>query len=59
LLFGRGRTSSEFVRISKRVGCSGRRIVLELVFEVASGRRTKNELDDQRDIGIFKDGVTL
>jgi altronate hydrolase len=32
---------------------------LELVFEIASGRRTRNELHDQRDIGIFKDGVTL
>jgi altronate dehydratase len=32
---------------------------LDLVFEVASGRRTCNELHDQRDIGIFKDGVTL
>ena len=32
---------------------------LELVLEVASGRRTQNELHDQRDIGIFKDGVTL
>jgi altronate hydrolase len=32
---------------------------LELVFEIASGRRTQNELHDQRDIGIFKDGVTL
>jgi altronate hydrolase len=32
---------------------------LDLVFDVASGRRTQNELHDQRDIGIFKDGVTL
>jgi altronate hydrolase len=32
---------------------------LELVFDVASGRRTQNELHDQRDIGIFKDGVVL
>jgi altronate hydrolase len=32
---------------------------LDLVLEVASGRRTRNELHDQRDIGIFKDGVTL
>jgi altronate hydrolase len=32
---------------------------LELVFEIASGRLTRNELHDQRDIGIFKDGVTL
>jgi altronate hydrolase len=32
---------------------------LHLVLEVASGRRTQNELHDQRDIGIFKDGVTL
>jgi len=31
----------------------------ELVFAVASGQRTKNELNDQRDIGIFKSGVTL
>jgi altronate hydrolase len=32
---------------------------LDLVLEVASGRRTRNELHDQRDIGIFKGGVTL
>lgn len=31
----------------------------ELVFSVASGTRTKNELNEQRDIGIFKSGVTL
>jgi altronate hydrolase len=31
----------------------------ELVFAIASGKPTKNELNDQRDIGIFKTGVTL
>jgi altronate dehydratase len=32
---------------------------VELVLRVASGQRTKNEQHDQRDIAIFKDGVTL
>ena len=32
---------------------------LELVFDVASGKRTKNEIAHQRDIAIFKAGVTL
>jgi altronate hydrolase len=31
----------------------------ELVFAIASGQRTRNELNDQRDIGIFKSGVML
>lgn len=31
----------------------------ELVLSVASGARTRNERYDQRDIAIFKDGVTL
>ena len=30
-----------------------------LVFAIASGARTKNERNDQRDIGIFKSGVML
>lgn len=30
-----------------------------LVFEVANGKATRNEQQDQRDIAIFKDGVTL
>jgi altronate hydrolase len=32
---------------------------LDLVFDVASGKRTKNEIAYQRDIAIFKAGVTL
>lgn len=32
---------------------------LSSVLDVASGERSKNELSDQRDIAIFKDGVTL
>lgn len=31
----------------------------ELVFAIASGKPAKNERNDQRDIGIFKSGVTL
>jgi altronate hydrolase len=31
----------------------------ELVLDVASGKRARNEEHGQRDIAIFKDGVTL
>lgn len=33
--------------------------LLQYVIEVASGRETKNEIHDYREISIFKDGVTL
>jgi len=33
--------------------------LLQYVIEVASGRETKNEMDNYREISIFKDGVTL
>jgi altronate hydrolase len=32
---------------------------IDFVLDVASGKRTQNERHAQRDIGIFKDGVTL
>ena len=32
---------------------------LDYVIEVASGRETCNEINDYREISIFKDGVTL
>jgi len=33
--------------------------LLQYVIEVASGKETKNEIHDYREISIFKDGVTL
>jgi altronate hydrolase len=33
--------------------------LLELVIDTASGRRARNELNDEREIAIWKDGVTL
>lgn len=33
--------------------------LLKYVIEVASGTETKNEINDYREISIFKDGVTL
>lgn len=33
--------------------------LLSYVIEVASGKETKNEINDYREISIFKDGVTL
>ena len=33
--------------------------LLNLVLEVASGKKTKNELNGYEEIAIFKDGVTL
>jgi altronate hydrolase len=33
--------------------------LLELVLETASGRRARNESNDEREIAIWKDGVTL
>lgn len=33
--------------------------LLDLVLETASGRRTRNELNDEREIAIWKQGVTL
>lgn len=32
---------------------------LDFIIEVASGKETKNEINDYREISIFKDGVTL
>lgn len=33
--------------------------LLRLIIETANGKQTKNELNDYREIAIFKDGVTL
>lgn len=33
--------------------------LLRFVIEIASGRETKNEINNYREISIFKDGVTL
>ena len=33
--------------------------LLEFVIEIAEGKETKNEINDYREISIFKDGVTL
>jgi altronate hydrolase len=33
--------------------------LLQLVIDTASGRRARNELNDEREIAIWKDGVTL
>ena len=33
--------------------------ILNLVIEVASGKKTKNEINSYRDISIFKDGVIM
>ena len=33
--------------------------LLDFVLEIASGRPTKNEQNNAREIAIFKDGVTL
>ena len=32
---------------------------MRLIVEVASGRAARNELNDEREIAIWKDGVTL
>ena len=32
---------------------------LDYVCEVANGKETKNEINDYREISIFKDGVVL
>ena len=33
--------------------------ILNLVIEIASGKKTKNEINSYRDISIFKDGVIM
>ena len=33
--------------------------LLRFIFEVANGKQTKNEITGNRDMAIFKDGVTL
>jgi altronate hydrolase len=33
--------------------------LLDCVLETASGRRTRNEANDEREIAVWKDGVTL
>ena len=33
--------------------------LLSFIFEVANGKKTKNEITGNRDVAIFKDGVTL
>ena len=33
--------------------------LFEYVISVAEGRETRNEINDYREISIFKDGVTL
>jgi len=33
--------------------------LLELIIETAQGKKTKNEMNDYREIAIWKNGVTL
>ena len=33
--------------------------LLELIVETANGKKTKNEINNYRDISIFKDGVIM